>query len=681
VKISSKVYPFLILLAGGLAYASSFNGVFIIDDGKSIEENPRIRHILPVGKAEWCERSLVATTFAVNYAEGRLNPADYHATNLLIHLIAGLLLFGIVRRTLCSYRMPQWFRGEASGIAFVAAAIWTVHPLATSAVTYISQRYESMMAMFYLMTLYCVIRGAQNGHGKSGWYLLAVTAGILGAGCKEVMVTAPFVVLVYDIIFLSGSLKETIARRWGLYAGLCFIYVLLAIEALFIVNAPGDHSVGRLSLSYLVTQCGVIVRYLRLSVWPSSLCVDYGWHAPALGAAIPSILFICGLGCATLIALRFVPPIGFLGFWFFAVLAPSSSIIARPDAIFEHRMYLPLAAIAAGIAIAGFAAFRKLQDNYPGHHRLAERLTVMLCAAVIVSLTATTYLRNKDYCSPQRILGAAIEKYPDNIRPYVGLSRALYSMGRYDEAISCCEKALSHLPDLTKMDRAALLSTEGRSGEDETFLKVLYYSKIQNNLALSLQKRDMLDEAIRHFQEALRLAPGNLSAQVNLASALFCAGRKQEAINGFRQALSIAPDDVGAQQSLGEALFWTGDISGAIKSYNSVLKLDPDNMLALIRLARILAICSDDSLRDGKRAAELAFRALESVKGNSAELLDILAAAYAETGEFEKAVKTARKALELAGAKEKNGVEERLALYVKGMPYRDSFQNIGAVKP
>jgi cytochrome c-type biogenesis protein CcmH/NrfG len=191
----------------------------------------------------------------------------------------------------------------------------------------------------------------------------------------------------------------------------------------------------------------------------------------------------------------------------------------------------------------------------------------------------------------------------------------------------------------------------------------------------------MLDEAIRHFQEALRLAPGNLSAQVNLASALFCAGRKQEAINGFRQALSIAPDDVGAQQSLGEALFWTGDISGAIKSYNSVLKLDPDNMLALIRLARILAICSDDSLRDGKRAAELAFRALESVKGNSAELLDILAAAYAETGEFEKAVKTARKALELAGAKEKNGVEERLALYVKGMPYRDSFQNIGAVKP
>src|SRR5262249_40789195 len=136
-------------------------------------------------------------------------------------------LYGIVRRMLESHKLRERFGSAAAGLAMIVAAIWVVHPLQTESVTYIIQRAESLMGLFFLLTLYCSIRGFQSPH-PAWWYLAAIIACGLGMGTKEVMVSAPLLVLLYDRLFVPGSFRELVQRRWGLYVGLGATWLILA---------------------------------------------------------------------------------------------------------------------------------------------------------------------------------------------------------------------------------------------------------------------------------------------------------------------------------------------------------------------------------------------------------------------------------------------------------------------
>ena len=207
--------PLLIALAGFAAYANSFSGPYVFDDLGSIPENPTIRQLWPIGRVltpppgqTVSGRPLVNLSLAINYAFGGTGVAGYHLGNLLIHLLAGLTLFGIVRRTL----VPK--TRMATQLACAVALLWTLHPLQTESVTYLIQRAESLMGLFYLLTLYCFIRwidadvGAkrarvplQSGSGSrqafvesgrsNGWAWLSGLCCLLGMASKEVMVSAP----------------------------------------------------------------------------------------------------------------------------------------------------------------------------------------------------------------------------------------------------------------------------------------------------------------------------------------------------------------------------------------------------------------------------------------------------------------------------------------------------------
>ena len=140
------------------------------------------------GRAALHGRPVVNLSLAFNYATGGLEPFYYHLTNLLVHLLAGLTLFGIVRRTLLLPSLGGRFAEAATPLALAVALIWTLHPLQTGAVTYVAQRYESMMGLFYLLALYAAIRCGTSAHPRR-WAVAAVTASLLGMGCKEVAVS------------------------------------------------------------------------------------------------------------------------------------------------------------------------------------------------------------------------------------------------------------------------------------------------------------------------------------------------------------------------------------------------------------------------------------------------------------------------------------------------------------
>jgi len=193
----------LLVVAVAAVYCHSFSGPFVFDDLPSIVDNPTIRRLTPLWhvlsaphKGETVGgRPLLNLSLALNYALGGTPVCGYHAANLAVHVLNALLLWGILRRTFQSPILIASFGAAGPNIAWAIALLWAVHPLQTESVTYVVQRAESLAALFYLSTLYCVIRGASSARALL-WYVAAALACLLGMATKETMATAPLIVML-----------------------------------------------------------------------------------------------------------------------------------------------------------------------------------------------------------------------------------------------------------------------------------------------------------------------------------------------------------------------------------------------------------------------------------------------------------------------------------------------------
>ncbi len=560
------------------AYSRTFSVPALFDDDASIGGNATIRHL---GTAFWppadtsvSGRPVLNLSFAVNYALGGASLWSYHAVNLAIHVLAGLTLFGVVRRTLA----PRKGR-DATAIAFSAALIWIVHPLLTESVTYTIQRAESLMGLFYLLTLYCFIRGAAAGGPKvRPWYILAVAACLLGMGTKEVMASAPLVVLLYDRTFLAGSLREALRLRRWVYAGLAATWLALAFLVVSTHGRAGTAGFGSGVpwVGYGLTQLPAIAEYLRLCFWPHPLVFDRG---SALVTDIPRIAacaaLIGALAAATARALKSKPAIGFLGFSFFAMLAPSSSIVpVATETMAEHRMYLPLIPVVILVVI--------------GAYRWLGRWALPSCVAAAAALSWITWQRNEAYHSGEAIWADTVAKCPGNERAQNNLGFLLSKLpGRMDEATSHYEEALRLKPGYAQAHynlASALLATPGRMEDAIAHLEEALRLKpdlteAHYNLGCALETiPGRTNEAIAHYEEALRQKPDYALAHYNLGCLLQkLPGRMDGAIAQFEQALRVRPDLAEAHYNLGRALETVpGRLSEAVAHYGEALRLRPD---------------------------------------------------------------------------------------------------------
>jgi tetratricopeptide (TPR) repeat protein len=586
VSRTERLIPLLVLAAGVAAYHNCLPNEFVFDDLSYIVEDRAIRSWPPREILTQSTRPVIGLSLALNYAVGGLDPRGYRALNVAIHLMAALLLYGVVRRSL-ETQGPRRKRSAAFA-AGLAAMLWVAHPLQTQSVTYLWQRCESLMGMFYLLTLYCVIRSDASAHAVA-WRAAAVISCALGMASKEVMVTAPVVVLLYDRAFLAGSWRELSRRRRGLYAALASTWLILPI-----LMARGAIRSGRwratwiagyedLSpLSYLLTQAGVILHYLRLAAWPDRLCLDYRsvWPvASSVWQAWPALLAVGGLLLLTALAWRRRPALGFVGVWFFLILAPTSSFVPLEDLVFEHRMYLPLAAVI----VLGVVASVALLDRLPGDARWLQWGSAFASLGLVVALIAVTARRNLDYRSQFSIWRDTVAKAPNNPRAHRGLALALEGRGRSQEAIAQYRIALRLQPDyLEAHDNLGLaLSRRGDLVDAmEHFRKALAidpgFVAAHNNLGIALDRSGRVEEAIAHYEEALRIDPELAPTRNNLAISLGRLGRVEEAIAQYREALRIDPSYARAHYSWGTLLESLGRIQEAIAQFREALRVDPD---------------------------------------------------------------------------------------------------------
>jgi len=620
----------IIVAAAAAAYCNSFSGPFVFDDAMAIAGNPSIRNLnnlasvlSPPANLTLGGRPIVNLTFAISRALGGGDLWGYHALNLAIHTLAGLAFFGIVRRL-----MGRAARTDTDGhgrtrtvIAAAVALLWVVHPLQTESVTYLVQRTESLMGMFFLLTVYCFVRGASiyherhedlqraegvglqsaigMGRGAKGmgrfstmdsaessaqpsadsplpdahgpmpqdsggvttassttagnlWLVLSVLACLVGMGCKEVMVSAPVMVLLVDRTFFAGSLREAWNRRRGYYLALGATWIPLAWLAVHTGSRGGTAGFGAGVpwTAYAATQLWAIPHYLALAAWPHPLALDYGTGLVTDSAKVfPGAVIVGFLAGATAIALWRRSWLGVAGAWFFAILAPTSSFLpVASQTVAEHRMYLPLAAVIAVVVIGAWSLLP------------ARRLGIAVLAIAAVALGITTARRNFDYRSELGIWKDTAAKRPGNVRAHFTLGNLLLREGRAEEAMN---------------EYAEALRLEPRHAE------------AHNGLGNALVRLGRVDEAIAEYGRAAALEPEFVEARYNLGNALAQSGRPQEAIAWYREALRIDPGNAEAHNNLAGALLFSGRIDEAIREYREAVRLRPDYREAIENLRRV----------------------------------------------------------------------------------------------
>lgn len=563
------------MLAVLIAYHNSFQVPFIFDDLINVRYDERAVAAQSFDLTGVGGRPVAGFTFALNRVLHGDRVAGYHAVNLLIHLGAALVLLGIIHRTLRRPALSAKFGPAALPLATAVAVIWAVHPLQTGAVVYISQRTECLAGLFYLLTLYAFIRGAESAKPR-GWWLLATGAALLGALTKETIVTAPLVVLLYDRVFVSGSWPEAWRRHRAVHLGVALCW--LAIGAQFAVIDRGNVGLnhGISAWEYALTSCRSVMLYLQLSLWPDPLVFDHGIGVVRQAREVwPQIAGVAVLVGATLGALWRRPVPGFAGAWFLVILAPASSIfpvVNSPTA--EHRVYLSLAAVATLVVL--------------GLHALFGRRSLLVCAAIAVGCAGLTIRRNADYRTELSLWTDTVAKCPDNARAQCSLGTAYFHLG--DTA-----RALQHYDESIRLNP--------RDPE-------VHYNR---GLAQRLLQRP--EEAAASFGEAVRILPIYVQARIELGGVLLALGRWGEAESHLRTALAQRPDSAEAYHNLAMALAHEGRGPEALAAFARTVQLMPGwaeahynyglQLAAMGRPAEALAHCREAvRLKPGFAAAQ-----------------------------------------------------------------------------
>ena len=555
----------LLVMADLFVYRRSFSVPFVFDDQFAIVENLSIRHLgnlaavmaPPPEAAGAAGRPLVNLSLAVNFAWGGLAPWGYHLFNLMVHALCGLLVFLTV--TLLGRRSSL---RNAQGVALAAGLVWSVHPLLSESVVCVIQRDELMGSFFCLATLYGFLQSVDEHRtvfSRRVWAQASVLACIVGTGCKEIIVAAPVIVLVADRLLVSGSFAKAWSQRRLYYCALAATWIPLAWFIYQSRHRGGTvgYGLGVDAWSYLLTQCRAIALYLKLALWPHPLVIDYGTSlVHDVRNVVLEGLLILTLLIGTTAALLRGKPAALLGVVFFALLAPSSSVVplvSQPVA--EHRMYLPMAAISVLCVLA--------------LNRWLGRWFWAGVAGICLVLGIATSARTTDYQSERTLVEGSLAADPGNDRAWVNLGTLNSREGRIDEAVGNYRRALQINP----------------LGADTHF-----------NLAVVLDQLKRPDEAVAEYERAVELKPDYPIAYLKLGLCLGSLGKLEPAVDALRHAVSLQPGALSARRALGEAaralgdrLSQAGDLRGAEASYRESLGLMPGQAQTLNNLANALA--------------------------------------------------------------------------------------------
>jgi len=605
----------VLALATIVVYHQTLSFPFHLDSSAHILNFPEAKE-LTWNHLKPRSRRLVDLSWSLNRSLSGTSPVGYRVVNIAIHIASSVALFGFLYVTLARYQLSEAIRGNALLLSAGIALVWTVHPLQTQSVTYTVQRYESLMGLFFLLSMLSFAVGHGSRY-RVAWNVACLVFCFAAVLCKEVAVVLPLVILWYDRAFVSESWKGLVRSNWLLYLALLASWlifwpiwnqspkrlervgVVYVDETVITETGPQQRTVG--PVEYLYSQAKVIPFYLWLSVVPHAQSLDHGWRATfSFSQAVVPGLFVLSLIGLTLWAAVRNPLLGFWGAWFFLILAPTSSILPIQDIAFEHRMYLPLAGVVSVLVLGCYQAVCRAMPHLRtvGGTYMSSRVLGTLILLAVVSYGISALARNEVYRSSEAMWQDVIYKNPQHFRGYSQLANVHLSNGDIDTALPLLTKAIELYPTTTfteahattfyekgmaelaagNLDRAMQclnIAVRGNQNDDRIYIAIAKIEQSRNPA-----------RAEAFLRKAVELNPANSEAYNRLASLVQRYDRRQ-AIALFRKSIEVAPENAHAHNNLANAYARQKQWSAAIRHYQVALSLHPDFQTAAENLATV----------------------------------------------------------------------------------------------
>ncbi len=653
--------PRLVCLALVVITLATFFGVRRFDftnydDPEYVTRNPQVTRGLSLEGIRWAFSAFhVSNWHPVTWLSHMLDcelfgldAGAHHVVNLILHLLNTALLFLLLWR----------LTGEVWPAAFVAA-LFGWHPQHVESVAWIAERKDLLSALFGLLAMHAYAGWVRDR--RRGRFALLVALFILGLMAKPMLVTLPFVLLLLDLWPL-GRMKtgwtptaaqglpfsRLFAEKWLLFAAtLAACAVTLAAQRGEAVRSAEEVPLGSRLGNALVSYAAYLVK----TFWPADLAVFYPLRREVpIVEGLLALLMLGGISFAVW-KLRASRPYLLVGWlWFVGMLVPVIGLVqVGGQARADRYTYLPLIGVFIMLAWGGRDVVRAF--------RVPAKLAAVVAAVMLIACAALTRYQAGHWRNSESLFGRALEVMPENAVAHINLGSVFEQAGR-------AEEAQAHY-------RAALRIDPGRA-------------QAHNNLANVLDATGKFAEAVPHYEEAIRLRPRESIPRNHFGMALAGQGWFDEALSNYAAAMALAPRDPLPHYLSGVALLKQGQTARAIESFRAALRLDPNHAKSLDRLARVLACATEAPLHDGAEAIRLATRAAELTGWQQPAVLDTLAAANAEAGRFEEAVKVLRAAIELlnqnGATNEARNLEPRLRSFQNRQPWREDFTSGGPAR-
>ncbi|HYG25062.1 MAG TPA: tetratricopeptide repeat protein [Verrucomicrobiae bacterium] len=649
----SRVIGLLLALVTLLLYLPVRQFEFVVfDDPDYILENRYVLAGITLEGIQWAFTTLHVSnwhpiTWLSHMIDSELfgpNPAAMHLVNVMIHVANSVLLL----RLLLQITGRMW-------PSAIIAALFAWHPLHVESVAWISERKDVLSTFFGLLALGSYARYAQSDSSRtlaenaivprSRDYAMTVVWLTLGLMSKPMLVTLPFVMLLLDVWPLNrwhkdqaGSGLRRVAEKWPLFV-LTVLFCVITFAA-----QRGEAVVGLERLPFgarVLNAIAACLFYIGKTIWPAGLSVIYPLNSvPSGKVVVIALSLLAGVSAAAIQLRRSAPFVAVGWFWFLGMLVPVIGLVqVGGQSMADRYMYLPI----AGLLIVVVFGLEKLAARIKAPDAM---LLGVGAVAGVLCLGATRHQLGfwKD---SETLFRRALAVTERNEIAHINLGVALEQADRKDEALQQYYQALT-------------ISTN----------RAQTHNDIANLLA-DLGKRD---DAQRHYLRALELKPNAPLAHQNLGTLLAESGDFAGAMKSYQEAARLAPESATPHYLMGKACWREDRHPDAVAHFREALRRDPQDFQSLTLLARVLATSGDASVRNGVESVMLAEKANQLTASQQPFVLDVLAMAYAETGNFGKAAEVSRQALQIAREAQVqeliDGLEARLRLYESGTPFR-----------
>jgi tetratricopeptide (TPR) repeat protein len=641
----------LLVAATLLAYQPAWQAGFIWDDDEYVTDNPLLT--APDGlRRIWFSLDSPSQYFPLTYTVFRierslwgLDSAGYHWVNILLHAANALLVWRLLRRL----SVPG---------AWLAAAIFALHPVQVESVAWVTELKNVLSLFFFLLAVLAWVEFVED-RPKPWWrfYGLALMSCALALFSKTTACTLPAALLL--ILWLKGKpitryRLVQIVPFIGLGAGMGLVTVWW--ERFH--QEVRENFLGLGLLDRLLVASHAVWFYAGKLIWPANLTFMYPhWTIHPADPLAYGWLLACAGACAAIYFTRrfFGRSVETAALFYVATLSPLLGFIMLYTFYYsfvaDHYQYVacigPIALAAAGMTAAlGWLEKRNLF------------LKPAFVGTVLLLLGLLTWRQSLMYADAETLWRTTISRNPDAWMAYDNLGIILSRKGEVDGAMALFQKTLAIRPD----DALA-----------------------RNNLGLVLCQKGRMDDGIIEFQKALSILPNNAVFRNNLGKAFLAKGRQREAMIQFQKVLENNPLNPKANYYVGIVLFQMGRVDEAMARFQKALESQPDFADAwdsLDHTAWLLATSPEASIRNGPKALALARQLARLSRGNNPVILDTLAAAYAETGQFSEAADAVQRALALALSQNKTVLADTLRHHIKlfqtGLPLRDVSQTNAA---